>query len=414
MDPDAVPIADRIAAIYRDEGRFAFATLVRLLGDFDRAEEALHDAFREALERWPIDGVPGNPRAWLVSAGRFRGIDGMRKHKRLQALDDRCEEPVAAPQPTGDDTMLADDHLRLIFTCCHPSLAAEACIALTLREVCGLSTEEIARAFLVPAPTLAQRIVRAKNKIRAAGIPFEVPEASELPPRLRNVLHVVYLVFNEGYTASAGERLIRHDLCEEALRVARLLHERLPEPEVEGLLALLLLQQSRAAARVDSDGDLVPLDEQDRSRWDRARIVEGTLLAERALASGRTGPYAVQAAIAALHAEAATPDATDWPQIAGLYEVLRRLQPSPVVELNFAVAVAMRDGPAAGLRRVEALLQDERMARYHLAHAACADLRRRLGDRPGAREAYEQALQLATLAPERRFLQRRLRELADG
>ena len=412
--------ADRIEAIYRDEGRRAFATLVRLLGDFDRAEEALHDAFRVALERWPRDGVPANPTAWLVSTGRFRAIDGIRRTRRERLVsgsapgdgDDAVEPAAPAPAAAGEDPMLADDQLRLIFTCCHPSLAEEARLALTLREVCGLTTEAIARAFLVPAPTLAQRIVRAKAKIRAARIPFEVPAADELPARLGSVLRAVYLVFNEGYTASSGTQLVRHDVAEEAIRLARLLHERLALPEVAGLLALLLLHQARAAARTDANGDLVPLDAQDRSRWDRARIDEGRALVEAALRSGRFGAFTLQAAIAAVHADAATAAATDWHEIVGLYDALLELQPSPVVELNRAVAVAERDGAGAGLRLVDAVLG--RLDDYHLAHAARADLCRRLGREAEARAAYERALALAQLEPERRFLARRLAALGHA
>jgi RNA polymerase sigma-70 factor (ECF subfamily) len=414
--------ADRIEAIYRDEGRRAFATLVRLLGDLDRAEEALHDAFRVALERWPADGIPANPVAWLVSTGRFRAIDGMRRARRERPAggsDDgdggdggAMTVAAAVPPPVhGNDAVLADDQLRLIFTCCHPSLAEDARLALTLREVCGLTTEEIARAFLVPAPTLAQRIVRAKARIRGERIPFVVPEPEELGPRLASALRAVYLVFNEGYAASSGTQLVRHDLAEEAIRLARILHERLDEPETAGLLALLLLQQARAAARTDANGDLVPLDEQDRSRWDRARIAEGHILVERALRSRRFGPYAVQAAIAAVHSGAASTAATDWNEIVGLYDVLLRLQPSPVVELNRAVAVGERDGPGAALALVDALLAGGRLDDYHLAHAARADLCRRLGRAGDARAAYERALTLARLEPERRFLAKRLAAL---
>ena len=408
-------VRERIEAIYRDEGRKAFATLVRHLRDFDRAEEALHDAFRAALEQWPQQGVPQNPAAWLVSVGRFRGIDGMRRDKRVQPIDDvdAANEPASRAPSPADPERIEDDRLRLLFTCCHPGLAEEARVALTLREVCGLTTEAIARAFVLPAPTLAQRIVRAKAKIRDAGIPFEVPQKEELPPRLGGVLRTVYLVFNEGYSASSGPDLIRTDLAEEAIRLGRLLHELQPEPETQGLLALMLLQQSRRAARVDAQGDLIPLEEQDRARWDRARIQEGSRLVEQALATRDFGPYCIQAAIAAVHAEAATAAATDWAQITGLYEVLLRMEPSPVIELNRAVAVAMRDGPAAGLPLVDALLAAGRLDGYHFAHAARADLCRRLGRADDARAAYRRALELARQGPEQRFLQRRLAEL-DG
>jgi RNA polymerase sigma-70 factor (ECF subfamily) len=409
--------AERIEAIYREDGRAAFATLVRLLGDFDRAEEALHDAFRVALERWPIDGVPANPRAWLVSTGRFRAIDGVRRTRRERSVANDADAPSAgsepvAPPPPEAEAMLADDQLRLIFTCCHPSLAEDARLALTLREVCGLTTEEIARAFLVPAPTLAQRIVRAKAKIRDARIPFEVPEPEHLPDRLASALRAVYLVFNEGYAASAGERLVRHDLAEEAIRLARLLHGRLAQPETGGLLALLLLHQARAAARTDGDGELVPLDEQDRSRWDRARIAEGQALVEHALRTGRFGGYALQAAIAAVHADAASAAATDWHEIVGLYDVLLRVEPSPVVELNRAVAIGQRDGPTAALPLVDALLATGRLADYHLAHAARADLCQRLGRTAEARASWQRALERTRLEPERRFLARRIAALA--
>jgi RNA polymerase sigma-70 factor (ECF subfamily) len=408
-------VAQRIDAIYRNEGRRAFATLVRHFGDFDRAEEALHEAFRSALEQWPDDGVPDNPAAWLVAAARNKHVDQHRRQRLFTAWDAAGEaEARAAAQAAESRGALDDDRLRLLFTCCHPGLAEEARIALTLREVCGLTTEEIARAFLVPAPTLAQRIVRSKAKIRAAGIPFEVPEPAELPERLASVLRVVYLVFNEGYSATSGDALLRCDLCEEAIRLGRLLLELAPEPEVMGLLALMLLHQSRRATRVDARGDLVPLEEQDRSRWDRGCIAEGCALVERALTSGRFGPYALQAAIAAVHAEAATAAATDWAQIAGLYDALLRREPSPVIELNRAVAVAMRDGPAAGLPLVDGLIAAGRLERYHLAHAARADLCRRLGRTVEAAASYRRAAELAQQEPERRFLARRLAELERG
>jgi RNA polymerase sigma-70 factor (ECF subfamily) len=406
-----VGIRERTAAVYRAESRRVFATLVRLLGDFDLAEEALHDAFRAALEQWPRDGVPANPRAWLVSAGRFKAIDGIRRNARFAALDDFADEveniPDEAAAP-GDGAVIEDDRLRLIFTCCHPALAPEAQIALTLREVCGLATEEIAQAFLSPAPTLAQRIVRAKSKIRDARIPYQVPEANELGERLASVLRVVYLVFNEGYSPSAGPSLTRIDLSAEAIRLGRLLADLLPEPEVHGLLALMLLQESRRTARASRTGDIVLLADQDRSRWNRDQIVEGVALVERALGSRRFGPYTLQAAIAAVHAEAATADETDWREIVGLYDALLRMEPSPVIELNRAVAVAMRDGPAAGLELVDAILARGDLADYHLAHASRADFCRRLGRNADARAAYQRAIALVRQAPERRFLEARL------
>lgn len=400
-----------VDAVYRAESRRVFATLVRLLGDFDAAEEALHEAFRAALEQWPREGIPANPRAWLVSAGRFKAIDQMRRQARIEALDDEAAENIPAPEdPEAED--IGDDRLRLIFTCCHPALHPDAQVALTLREVCGLTTEEIARAFLSSAPTLAQRIVRAKNKIRDAKIPYQVPEPAELPQRLDSVLRVVYLVFNEGYAASSGATLTRHDLSGEAIRLARLLAGLLPEPEAMALLALMLLHESRRAARSNADGDLVLLEDQDRSLWDRSLITEGTALVERALATRRVGPYALQAAISAVHAEAATAADTDWAQITGLYDLLLRIEPSPVVELNRAVAVAMRDGPEAGLVLVDALLERGELAGYRLAHAARADFCRRLGRRDEARSAYQRALALTRQEPERRFLERRLAALA--
>jgi RNA polymerase sigma-70 factor (ECF subfamily) len=409
-------IGRTVEAVYRAESRRVFATLVRLLGDFDLAEEALHDAFRAALEQWPRDGVPDNPRAWLVSAGRFKAIDGIRRRARFDAMEDVAEqvEAIADESAAQDAESIEDDRLRLIFTCCHPALPPDAQVALTLREVCGLTTEEIARAFLASAPTVAQRIVRAKNKIRDAGIPYEVPERSELPGRLESVLRVIYLVFNEGYAASSGASLTRHDVTGEAIRLGRLLMELLPEPEVSGLLGLMLLQESRRAARATPAGDLILLADQDRSVWNRELIAEGSALVERSLSSGRFGPYALQAAIAAVHAEAPTAAATDWTQIVGLYDVLLRMSPSPIVELNRAVAVAMRDGPAAGLALVDALLSRGELADYHLAHSARADFCRRLGNNGEARASYERALALARLEPERRFLERRLAELEQN
>lgn len=401
-----------VDAVYRAESRRVFATLIRLLGDFDAAEEALHEAFRAALEQWPRDGVPANPRAWLVSAGRYKAIDAIRREARMDALDDDAANNIPAPEaPDAED--IEDDRMRLIFTCCHPALQPDAQVALTLREVCGLTTEEIARAFLTAPPTLAQRIVRAKNKIRDAGIPYQVPAPAELSQRLESVLRVIYLVFNEGYNASSGSTLMRHDLSGEAIRLARLMIELLPEPEVLGLLALMLLHESRRPARSTASGDLILLEDQDRTLWNPALIREGVTLVERALATRRIGPYALQAAISAVHAEAATAKITDWAEIVGLYDVLLQIEPSPVVALNRAVAVAMRDGPAAGLALVEGLLAAGELADYRLAHAARADLCRRLGKTTDARAAYQRALELTQQAPERRFLQRRLAELTE-
>jgi len=406
-------IRERVDAVYLAESRRVFATLIRLLGDFDLAEEALQEAFRAALEQWPRDGMPANPRAWLVSAGRFKAIDNIRRRARFEPLDD-VAEPVAAG---GDDPAawegegVEDDRLRLIFTCCHPALSPDAQVALTLREVCGLTTEEIARAFLTPAPTLAQRIVRAKAKIREARIPYQVPAQPELPDRLDAVLRVIYLVFNEGYAASSGAVLTRADLSGEAIRLGRLLIELLPEPEAIGLLALMLLQESRRIARTSPSGDLVLLENQDRSLWNRDHIKEGLALVERALSSRRSGPYTLQAAIAAVHAEAPTPAATEWAQIVSLYDLLVRIEPSPVVELNRAVAVAMRDGPSAGLALIDAILARGELANYHLAHSARADLCRRMDRTAEARASYERALALTQQDPERRFLKKRLAEL---
>jgi len=414
MSEDIGARAREIAeSVYRAESRRVFATLVRLLGDFDLAEEGLHEAFRAALEQWPRDGVPANPRAWLVSAGRFKAIDGIRRQARFVAIDDVAEqvEAIADDSPAWDDESIEDDRLRLIFTCCHPALSPDAQVSLTLREVCGLTTEEIAQAFLSAAPTLAQRIVRAKAKIRDARIPYQVPTPDELPERLDSVLRVVYLVFNEGYSASSGESLTRVDLSSEAIRLGRLLVELLPEPEAIGLLALMLLQEARRAARASSTGELILLADQDRSLWNREQIMEGSALVERALASRRFGPYALQAAIAAVHAEATNAVATDWREIVGLYDLLLRAEPSPVVELNRAVAVAMRDGPAAGLELVDAILARGDLQDYRLAHAARADLCRRLGEIVQARASYERAIALTRQGPERRFLERRLIEL---
>lgn len=410
---DGPDILAAIEELYRRDSRRVYATLVRLLGDFDLAEEALHEAFRAAVEQWPEGGVPANPFSWLVSAGRFKAIDARRRDRRLAGWDDVAAEVEAvAAGPAPETESVEDDRLRLVFTCCHPSLAEEARIALTLREVVGLTTEEIARAFLLPPTTLAQRIVRAKTKIRAARIPYEVPERSELPERLASVLRVIYLVYNEGYSASSGDCVTREGLSQEAIRLARLLLELLPEAEVAGLLALMLLHDSRRTARIDAAGDLLPLDEQDRKLWDAAKIAEGSAMTERALRSGRAGSYALQAAIAAVHAESPSPDATDWEQIVGLYDALLRVEATAVVELNRAVAVAMRDGTQSGLTLVRKILERGELGDYHLAHAARADLCRRLGLVEEAREAYVRALELARQEPERRFLQKRLAAMA--
>ena len=414
MNQDANTLArEAVDTVYRSDSRRIFATLIRLLGDFDLAEEALQDAFRAALEQWPRDGVPGNPRAWLVSTGRFKAIDGIRRRARFDPLDDEIEpvDPATLDTTPWDSESVADDRLRLIFTCCHPALSPEAQVALTLREVCGLTTEAIAHAFLTPAPTLAQRIVRAKAKIKDARIPYEVPTSTELPNRLDAVLRVIYLAFNEGYAASSGESLTRPDLSSEAIRLGRLLVELLPEPEAAGLLGLMLLNESRHAARTTPSGDLVLLDEQDRSLWNRDQIAEGSALVERALSSSRFGPYTLQAAISAVHTAAPHAAATDWAEIVGLYDLLMRVEPSPIVELNRAVAVAMRDGPQAGLTLIDAILARGELTEYRLAHAAQADLCRRLGKITEARIAYERALALTQLGPERRFLERRLAEL---
>lgn len=413
----SVPV--RVEALYRSESRRVLATLIRLLGDFDRAEEALQEAFAAALVQWGRDGVPQNPRAWLVSAGRFRAIDALRRRARFDAALDRLVEQLeaaaAAAQtaPPAEEEWM-DDTLRLVFTCCHPALAPEARVALTLRTVCGLTTEEIAAAFLVAPPTVAQRIVRAKARIREAGIPYRVPEPHELPERLDAVLQVIYLVYNEGYAASSGEALTRADLSGEAIRLGRLLAELLPEPEALGLVALMLLQESRRAARATPDGEIVLLADQNRALWNRRMIDKGAALVTRAFRSRRGGAYTLQAAIALLHAEAPTAAATDWRRIVDLYDALRRVAPSPVVELNRAVAVAFRDGPAAGLALIDALLADGGLDDYRWAHSARADLLRRLGRADEARKAYARALELTRQEPERRFLARRLAELEGG
>ena len=420
MDADHIA-RERVEAVYQADSRRVLATLIRLLGDFDRAEEAMHDAFAAAMEQWPRDGIPENPRAWLVSTGRFRAIDAARRRARFDASAKDLAEHIERQHrdtdtgpgdlaATGDDE-LEDDRLRLIFTCCHPAITADAQIALTLREVCGLTTEEIAHAFLAAPSTVAQRIVRAKAKIRDARIPYQVPSRDELPSRLDSVLHVIYLVFNEGYSASSGTSVTRCDLSGEAIRLGRLLVQLLPEPEAIGLLALMLLHESRRAARMTSDGELILLSEQDRRLWDRERIAEGRALVERALTSRRFGPYTLQAAIAAVHAEANTADATDWREIVGLYDVLMKAEPSSVVALNRAAAIAMLDGAEAGLKLIERLLADGELTEYHLAHSARGELCRRLGRTDDARAAYRRALALAKQQPERRFLERRLREL---
>jgi len=408
------PIHETVSAVYESDSRRVLATLIRLLGDFDVAEEAMHDAFRAALEQWPKDGVPASPRAWLVSAGRFKAIDGLRRQKRFESLDNEdsnVDVAVIDSAAWADAESVEDDRLRLVFTCCHPALAFDAQVALTLREVCGLTTEEIAQAFLTPAPTLAQRIVRAKTKIRDARIPYQVPEPAELPERLEAVLRVIYLVFNEGYNASSGAALTRHELAGEAIRLGRLLVELLPAPEAVGLLALMLLHESRRAARTSPSGELVLLDDQDRSRWNRDQIAEGSRLVRAALETRRFGPYTLQAAIAAVHAEAPSSTATDWAEIVGLYDALLRLDGSPVIELNRAVAVAMRDGPEAGLTCIDEILERGALKDYRLVYAARAEFCRRLGRVAEARVAYTKALSLTRQEPERRFLERRLLEI---
>lgn len=400
--------------IYRKESRRVFATLIRLLGDFDVAEDALHDAFRAALEQWTESGIPSNPNAWLVSTGRFKAIDRLRRQSKFDPLHGeqvRQMEAGTADPLRQIDKEIEDDVLRLIFTCCHPALSLDARTALTMREVCGLTTEAIASAFLTTAPTLAQRIVRAKAKIREARIPFEVPEEHELPDRLGAVLQVIYLVFNEGYYASSGELALRVDLSSEAIRLGRLLHDVLPDPEIAGLLGLMLLHESRRPARTTTTGDLILLEDQDRSLWDRDLIEEGLSLVRRAFSSKRPGPYSLQAAIAALHVEAKSPEATDWAQITQLYTLLLRINPSPVIELNRAVAIAMQDGPEAGLQQIDAILARGALKDYHLAYSARAELCRKAGRTNEARTSWERALALAQQAPERRFIERKLSEL---
>ena len=405
---------EMVDTVYRNESRRVLATLIRLLGEFELAEEALHDAFIAAVEQWPREGIPNNPRAWLIKAGRFKAIDSIRRRARFDAsLETIANRLDTESHDDLDDDRVEDDRLRLIFTCCHPALSPDAQVALTLREVCGLTTEEIAYAFFSAPSTLAQRIVRAKTKIRDARIPYQVPSRGELPDRLDSVLRVVYLVFNEGYSASSGESLTRHDLSAEAIRLGRLLVELLPEPEALGLLALMLLHESRRTARSSPTGEIILLDVQDRTLWNQEHIAEGLATVERALAAGQIGPYTLQAAISAVHARAAIAEETDWSQIVALYEVLLRSDPSPVIELNRAVAVAMRDGPGAGLTLIDAILDRGDLTDYHLAHSARADFCRRLGKTAEARSAYEQALRLARQEPERRFLERRLAELSS-
>jgi len=415
-DDETNRVHDLVDAVYRSESRQVLATLIRLLGDFETAEEALHDAFAVAVEQWAHDGVPANPRAWLVSTGRFKAIDGMRRRARFDTS--LTELARQLEQRTGDaeewnEESVEDDRLRLIYICCHPALSPEAQVAMTLREVCGLTTEEIARTFLTKPPTIAQRIVRAKAKIREARIPYEVPSEKELPDRLNAVLRVIYLVFNEGYSASSGDSLTRHDLSGEAIRLGRLLIESLPEPEAVGLLALMLLHDARRAARTSPTGDLILLENQDRALWNRDQITEGVSLVGRTLSSGQVGPYTIQAAIAAAHAQAPSSASTDWAQIVSLYDLLMRAEPSPVVELNRAVAVALRDSPLAGLTLIDTILARGDLGNYHLAHAARADLCRRLDRTAEARASYERALGLTQQEPERRFLKRRLSELPD-
>jgi len=413
----ATYVRQTINELYTSESRRILATLIRLLGDFDVAEDALHDAFAAAAEQWPLEGIPANPRAWLVSTGRFKAIDSLRRNARFDSSLSQLADELQAdtPDPAQKlDEGVEDDQLRLIFTCCHPALPAEARVALTLREVCGLTTEEIGRAFITSGPTIAQRIVRAKSKIREARIPYRIPSSTELPARLDTVLQVVYLVFNEGYSASSGDSVTRADLSSEAIRLGRLLKELLPEPEVLGLVALMLLQESRRNARTSHDGELVLLENQNRALWNRAYISEGAALVEKALSTRRFGPYSLQAAIAAVHAQAPTPEDTDWTEIVGLYDVLLGLTSSPVVELNRAVAVAMCDGAEKGLKLIDAILDRGELTDYHLAHSARADLCRRLGKQEEARISYLTALALTKQEPERRFLEKRLGELGSA
>jgi RNA polymerase sigma-70 factor (ECF subfamily) len=408
-------IRESLDKLYRQDSGRILATLIRLLGDFDLAEEAMHEAFAAALSLWPTSGVPDNLRPWLISTARFKAIDTLRRRARFDASQDELVRHIEAQsnsaESSNDQDTLEDDRLRLIFTCCHPSLAPEARVALTLREVCGLTTEEIAKAFLTTPSTLAQRIVRAKAKIREAKISYEVPSPQELPERLGAVLQVIYLVFNEGYSAAAGAEVTRAELTGEAIRLGRLLAELQPEPEAIGLLALMLLQESRRAARTSATGELILLENQDRSLWNREQIAEGVALLGKALNSGRFGSYTLQAAIAAVHAQAASVAATDWRQIVALYDKLSQIQPSPVVQLNRAVAIAMRDGPEAGLTHINAVLEHGGLSNYYLAHSARADMYRRLGRTAEARSAYEKALALTQQEPERQFLQERIRQL---
>jgi RNA polymerase sigma-70 factor, ECF subfamily len=409
-EPVATSIQQEVDAIYRSESRCVFATLIRLLGDFDLAEEAMHEAFAAAIAQWSQDGLPANPRSWLISVGRFRAIDVLRRRSRFEANLANLVQPNEVNE-TPIEEEVADDRLRLIFTCCHPALAPEAQIALTLREICDLTTEAVASAFLISPATLAQRIVRAKAKIRHAGIPYQVPPLVDLPERLNAVLSVIYLIFNEGYAASSGATLTRADLSEEAIRLGRLLVELLPDAEAMGLLALMLLQESRRCARSSPTGDLILLEDQDRRLWNQEFIREGQVWVERSLQSPDFGSYTIQAAIAAVHGSAMEATATDWGQIVTLYDVLMQAEPSPIIGLNRAVAMAMRDGPAAGLALIDQILAQGDLADYHLAHAARADLCRRLGRMDEARDAYQRSLMLVKQDPERRFLEKRLREL---
>ena len=414
-EPSTESIRELLDSLYRVDSRRILATLIRLLGDFDLAEEAMHEAFAAAVDTWPTSGVPGNPRPWLISTARFKAIDTLRRRARFDASQDELVRYLEARGSSADESneedSLEDDRLRLIFTCCHPSLPPEARVALTLREVCGLTTEEIAKAFLTTPRTLAQRIVRAKARIRETQIPYEVPTPEQLPERLGAVLQVVYLVFNEGYSAAAGAEVTRAELTGEAIRLGRLLAELRPEPEVIGLLSLMLLQESRHAARTSPTGELILLENQDRSLWNREQIAEGVALLEKALQSRRFGSYTLQAAIAAVHAEAESPAATDWRQVVALYNQLVRIQPSPVVHLNRAVAIAMRDGPEAGLAQIDAILEHGELTNYYLAHSARAEMYRRLGRTAEARSSYEKALALTQQEPERQFLQERIRQL---